>query len=178
MNLSFNIFLPHRHFALSNDHERLVRLHNDTGTSVLSVFTDDVPDPSIIDDYKLFVPATPAIVPFSFLVGETLIPFEYACVDRENLQAFQRMEVAPEFFKDWAAILHKNSVGFPLGLTLRSDGEPMIQLSDATRRVDVTMPLSNADQSSYFTAEWSIESRSDGLNHVPVGHSICGGSTK
>jgi hypothetical protein len=167
----FNIFLPHRHFDLAND-ERFVRLHTDTGTTVFSIFTDNAPDPTIVDNYNLSVPDAPAVVPFSFLVADTFVPFEYECVDRESAQGFHLKDVAPEFFTAWAAILHDHSVECPLGLTSRSDAGT-IRRCDAARRVDVETQAEGSDPPA-FPAEWSVEPGSSGTDHRIVVAKGCG----
>lgn len=155
----FNIFLPHRHFALANE-ERYVRLPTDTGTTVFSIFTHNAPNPTIVEDYNLAVPDVPAVVPFSFLVADTLVPFEYACVDHEAAQGFDLKDVAPEFFTDWAAILRDGSVECPLGLIPRAD-EITVRHYDANRHVEVELSDEESDEAD-FPAEWSIEPGSNG----------------
>jgi len=162
----FNIFLPHRHFSLAKN-ERVVRLPTDTAdTSVFSVFKDNSPDPAIVEDYNLSIPEVPAVVPFRFLVGDNLVPFEYACLDRESAQGIHFEDVTPEFFAEWAANLHDNSVECPLGLSLRSDNGNTNRRCDAARRVDVEMPVEESDGPEVFPSEWSIEAGSEGIHRI------------
>lgn len=174
LEFDFGIVLVHRHFNLNNVEEQVVDVKG-PGTLVSSVFSRGRPDPEIVRDYNLEVPDPFAVVPAKFLVRDTLIPYEYKCVpkDQEVLYSSRTKNLPQSFLKEWFIILGKYYAQDKLGLVdmLTEEDIDGFEWSDSARRLNiVTTRTDFGKHVNYIPTLWQSHA-----NSTPARKCACGG---
>jgi len=166
----FNICLAHRHFALLNQDEQVVRLRSaETELPVSHVFHDGLPNSETLEKYRLQMPENPTIVPDTFLIrGNQLQSYEYSCVESESAQqTLSKIQMVPQgFLKSWSGILREYAAEDQLALTFREPENgtvPNVTVCDAEARVDVGLFSGEAAAIALswnsLPAEWEVKGR-------------------
>lgn len=140
----FNIWLAHRHFQLTNEHDRIVELGSEQ-LSVSSIFKDGEPDTALLHRYGLGMPEDATIVPDTFLSHDgCLVPVEYICLERNQAEShvYTTASVTKSFLNEWNEVLVHHGVMDRFGLVVRAhttSETPKLQLCDSSLRVDITL---------------------------------------
>jgi hypothetical protein len=72
--------------------EKLVELQNNS-MSLSSVFTDNIPDPAIVDRFNLNISIASEIIPATFLVNKgNLIPYKCSYVGSNEIKEFGNID--------------------------------------------------------------------------------------